>query len=66
MGKIEEIERQIAELSPQEFAELRAKFADLDAAAWDAQLVRDVADGKLKALADAARRASAEGKSTDL
>jgi hypothetical protein len=35
MGKLENIERQIKDLSPQEIAELREWFAAFDAEAWD-------------------------------
>jgi len=66
MRKVEDLERQINELSKEEFAELRAWVAEKDAALWDAQIERDVTDGKLKALGDAARQARTEGKSTKL
>ncbi len=66
MRKVEELERQISELSNEEFAELRSWLVERDAASWDAQFEADVAAGKLKDLGDAARRARAEGKSTKL
>jgi len=66
MRKVEHIERQIVELSPQEFAELRGWFQELDAKHWDAQFEADVKAGRLDALGEAARRAHAEGKTTPL
>ena len=66
MRKLEEIERQISELSREEFAKLRDWFMEQDAKAWDAQIDADVRAGKLDKLGEAARRAHAEGKTTKL
>jgi hypothetical protein len=66
MRKVEEIERQISELSNEEFAELHSWIVERDAAAWDAQFEADVANEKFTGLGDAARRARAEGESTKL
>jgi hypothetical protein len=66
MRKVEELERQIRELSREEFAELREWLLEQDADAWDAQIEADVRAGKLDALGAAARRAHAEGKSRKL
>jgi hypothetical protein len=66
MRKVEEIEKQIRELSSRDFVELRNWFLEQDWAAWDSQLESDVNAGKLDALAAAARRSHAEGKSTKL
>ena len=66
MRKVEELERQISELTSEEFAELRSWLVERDAASWDAQFEADVVAGKLEDLGDAARRARAEGKSTKL
>ena len=43
-----------------------AWFAEFDAAAWDRQFERDVAEGRLDALADEALRNAREGRCTDL
>ena len=51
MGKIEEIERAIEQLSPTDVARLRAW---LDERAFDAAIERDAAVGKLDHLADQA------------
>jgi hypothetical protein len=66
MRKVEEIERQISELSNEEFAELCSWIVERDAAAWDGQIETHVANGKLIGLGDTTRRARAEGKSTKL
>lgn len=66
MGKLENIERQIKDLSPQEMAELREWFAEYDWEAWDRQLEADVRAGKLDALAEKALQAHAAGTTTKL
>lgn len=66
MRKLEEIEEQIRNLSGSEMVEFRKWYAEFDAQAWDRQFEADVRAGKLDALAEAARRAHAEGKSTKL
>ncbi len=50
MRKVEEIERQILELSREEFAELRDWLAERDWLAWDTQLESDAHAGKLEGL----------------
>ncbi|MBI3694830.1 MAG: hypothetical protein HY238_08330, partial [Acidobacteria bacterium] len=49
MGKVDSIENQIQELSPEELATLREWFAKFDAEAWDRQFEADVKAGKLDA-----------------
>ncbi len=66
MGKVENIERQIKDLSKQEMAELREWFAAFDAEAWDRQFEADVHAGKLDALADKALQAHASGTTSKL
>lgn len=66
MGKLENIERQIKDLSPKEMAELREWFAAFDAEAWDRQIEADVRAGKLDALAEKALQAHASGTTTKL
>jgi hypothetical protein len=66
MGKVDSIEEQIKGLSAGELAQFRAWFLEFDWALWDEQLERDVADGKLDALAEKALRDHAAGKSTPL
>lgn len=66
MSSVKEIESAVAALSPQDLAVFRNWFAEFDAEAWDRQFERDVAAGRLDALADEALRDLAEGRCTDL
>jgi len=56
MSRVENIEDQIKELSPEELHSFRTWFADFDARAWDEELERDIRSGKLNALAEKALR----------
>lgn len=51
MGSIKSIEKAVEALPPAELAEFRHWFAEFDAQAWDRQLERDAAAGKLDDLA---------------
>jgi hypothetical protein len=66
MSKVENIESQIQELSPEELATLREWFAKFDAEAWDLQFEADVKAGRLDALAERALRDHLAGRSTRL
>lgn len=66
MTKIEQLEQQVQSLSKDELAQFREWFVEFDWAMWDRQLERDVAAGKLDALADKALRDHSSGKSTPL
>lgn len=66
MKPIEQIEDAIRNLTPRELAILRAWLAEYDAAAWDQQIARDVAAGRLDELADEALADLREGRRTDL
>jgi hypothetical protein len=66
MGKVEKIEREIQDLSPEEMSELREWFAAFDAEAWDRQFEADVRAGKLDAHADQALKAHASGRTSKL
>ncbi len=66
MGKVKNIEHQIAALSPDELASFREWFAAFDAEAWDRQFEADVAAGKLDTLAENALKAHASGATTKL
>ncbi len=65
MRKVEEIEQEIQNLSGVELVEFRKWYAEFDAHAWDRQFEADVKAGKLDALAEAARQAHKDGKSTE-
>ncbi len=66
MTKVENIVRQINELSAEELAAFRDWFAKFDAEVWDRQFEADVKAGKLDALAERALRDHAAGRSTKL
>jgi succinate dehydrogenase flavin-adding protein (antitoxin of CptAB toxin-antitoxin module) len=66
MSKVENLEKQIQQLSPEELAEFRRWYAEFDADLWDRQFESDVKAGKLDALAETALRAHAAGESTKL
>jgi len=66
MTKVELIEQQIEELSPEELAAFRSWYAAFDAEAWDRQFQADVKAGKLDALADKALQAHTSGQSKKL
>ncbi len=61
MSTLHEIEVAIRKLPDDDLVALRAWFAECDAAAWDRKFERDVAEGRLDALADAALRDAREG-----
>ena len=64
MTKVEAIEHQIRQLSPEEISALREWFAAFDAEVWDRQIESDVRAGKLDALAEKALQAHASGTTT--
>ena len=66
MSTVEQIAEAIRKLPDEDLAALRAWFAEFDSAAWDRQFERDVAEGRLDALADEALRDHREGRCTDL
>jgi len=51
---VKELEKAVAQLSPEELAEFRAWFQDYDMDEWDRQIARDAAAGKLDKFADEA------------
>ena len=66
MGKVENLEREVRDLSPEDLAAFRKWFIAYDWEAWDRQFEQDVLASKLDALADRALRDHAAGKSTKL
>lgn len=54
MLTLEQIESAILQLPPDELQQLVEWLADLDYQRWDKQLEKDIADGKLEALAQEA------------
>ena len=54
MSTIQDLERAVTDLSPEDLSRFRAWFAGFDAEVWDRQIEDDVAAGRLDALADEA------------
>jgi len=66
MTKVENLEREVRDLSARELANFRGWFAEFDAAEWDRQIEEDVGSGKLDRLADAALADHNAGRSRKL
>ncbi|MEW4567016.1 hypothetical protein AB1L88_04035 [Tautonia sp. JC769] len=66
MSTVEEIERAVANLPPEQLAAFRSWFVAFDAEAWDREFEEDVHAGRLDELADEALRDLDEGRCTDL
>jgi hypothetical protein len=66
MRKVEHIERQIGELSREEFAELRDWVLERDWVAWDAQIEADARSGKLDKLLEEAQADFKSGRTREL
>ncbi len=54
MSKIQDIEKEVQGLKPDELSDFRKWFWDFDAEAWDLQFEKDALSGKLDSLAEAA------------
>lgn len=52
MSMVENIEQEVKDLTPSEFAAFRRWFIEFDALLWDRQIEEDVRSGKLDKLAD--------------
>ena len=63
---LEELERSITHLPPEELARFRQWFLAFDADNWDRDFDADVAAGRLASLAESAIREHRAGKSTRL
>ncbi|MBW4517145.1 MAG: hypothetical protein KME11_18215 [Timaviella obliquedivisa GSE-PSE-MK23-08B] len=66
MSNLQEIERAVSQLSPEELSAFRDWFAEFDAEIWDRQFEEDVAAGRLNQLAEKALQHLQEGHCTDL
>ena len=66
MSTVREIETAVRNLSRSDLTSFRDWFLGFDAEAWDKQFAKDVAVGKLDALADEAIRDLQEGRCTNL
>ncbi|MCJ7528501.1 MAG: hypothetical protein MUO37_10430 [Methyloceanibacter sp.] len=66
MTTLEEIEKAVTKLTPEQIAKFRAWFEEFQERAFDEQIERDVEAGKLDRLAEEALRAHREGRSREL
>ena len=66
MSSVKEIERAVSLLAADDLMAFRDWFAEFDAEAWDAQIERDAAAGKLDALANEAMAEYKAGKATEI
>ena len=66
MSTLQEIEKAVQDLSPDQLVEFREWFVEYDQALWDKQLERDVASGRLDSLADEALEDLRNGRCSDL
>ena len=66
MTTVTEITGAVRQLQKRELARFRKWFAEYDAVAWDQQLKRDVAAGRLDKLAREAEREVRVGRATAL
>jgi len=66
MTKVEQLEKEVQSLTPEELASFRNWFAEFDWQAWDRQLEADVAAGKLDRFAAEALAEHQRGETTEL
>jgi hypothetical protein len=64
MSRVEEIEDQVNELSPEELRSFRNWFARFDAEIWDQRIEADAKNGKLLPVAERALEDHKSGRST--
>jgi hypothetical protein len=66
MTTVEDIEKAVTKLTPEQLAKFRAWFEDYDARLFDEKIERDAKAGKLDTLAAKAIRAHRKGLARDL
>lgn len=66
MDELERLEQCVQGLSPAEFKEFRAWFAELDARLWDEQIEADSKAGRLDALISEAVAEHKAGKTREI
>jgi hypothetical protein len=66
MGKVERIEKEIAQLSRSEFTQLREWILERDWAAWDAQIEKDAQGGKLNDVVSESKKDYRAGRARKL
>ena len=66
MTRVEQLEKEVEGLAPEELARFRAWFAEYDWQVWERKLERDVAAGKLDQFAAEALAEYERGETTKL
>lgn len=66
MSIVEDLEKAIAQLPPDELAAFRLWFEAFDAAAFDSKIAQDASSGKLDDLAEQALIAHRHGRTQEL
>jgi hypothetical protein len=66
MTKLEALERQVQQLTPEELAAFREWFIEYDWQAWDRELEQDAAAGKLDKFAEEALEEFKRGKTKEI
>ena len=64
--KIEELEQDIKQLSPEQLRQFRAWYEEFDSDVWDEQFEQDALNGKLDGLAKQALKDHENGKTKKL
>ena len=63
---VKEVERSVAQLPQEQLRQFRAWYEKFDSEAWDEQIQKDIAAGKLDVLAEAAIADHQAGKTKKL
>jgi hypothetical protein len=66
VSTVEEIEKAVQSLAPDQLAAFRAWFAEFDADIWDREIERDVAAARLDSLITEAHDEHRQGRTTEL
>lgn len=66
MSKIQDIEREVKGLNPDELQAFRKWFWEFDAQEWDRQFEKDALSGKLDLLAETAIKAFKSGHCSEI
>ena len=66
MTKLEEIEKAVSKLPPEEISKFRNWFDEFDGKLWDEQIERDAKHGKLDELAQQALKDHKDGRTKEL
>ena len=66
MSKLEEIEKEVIVLKPDELQAFRKWFWEFDSEAWDRQFEKDAVSGKLDSLAEAALKSFKSGHCSEI